>query len=424
MHRLSAHRTFHNISRLHCPFRLSGRTPILIARHATTNASIHQNTQQKHKGRTIIWIGIATAVIIVGTFTVPLIIIADRATRPSRYRLLASTPDKGLTRLWSKDMTLQDRETRFGNSPLYPLFTRLYGDMCHDPLVDFGASFSDVSFTSSDEEHFTLRGWYVPGTSHSTRNKTTIVLCHGAFTDRREMLRHCQYLYNAGYNCMLFDFRDHGISDNSEHRGTSLGIREHRDIIDAVAFVKNKQAQNAEKVVVMGSSTGAVSALMAAVEDPKIDAVIAENPFSHRRKQVREALMTAFNQGRWGGESVKGNTSGLTAIFTKIKVPDWYISLAAWVLDYKAVMSAGFTRTNMYNVIDRVDAISPRPLFLLHGTHDTMVTISHSEQLFEHAKEPKQFWSVDKGRHSMLYQVDPASYQSRILDFIHEYFDQ
>jgi dipeptidyl aminopeptidase/acylaminoacyl peptidase len=234
------------------------------------------------------------------------------------------------------------------------------------------------------------------------------------------MLRHCDYLAAAGYNCLLFDFRDHGISDHSQHRGTSLGIREHRDIIDAVRFIKQTQAPKSEKVVVMGSSTGAVSALMAAIETPSIDAVIAENPFSHRRKQVREALSTAFNAGKWGGETVKGNTSGITTIFTMIKVPEWYIFLAAWLLDYKAVLSGGFSRRNMFDVIDKVDAISPRPLFLLHGSHDTMVKISHSEQLYEHAKEPKQFWCVEKGRHSMLYSVDPPLYRSKILGFLEQ----
>jgi hypothetical protein len=139
-------------------------------------------TEQKQSKRKYKYFGLATAFLLAGAFVTPLYIISERATKPSRYQLLASTPEKGLTRLWNKDITPHDRDTLFNKSPLYPLFTRLYGDKCHDPLVDLGLPFSEIQFQSSDESHLMLRGWYVDGKSNSTKNNTTVVLCHGAFT--------------------------------------------------------------------------------------------------------------------------------------------------------------------------------------------------------------------------------------------------
>ncbi len=59
-------------------------------------------------------------------------------------------------------------------------------------------------------------------------------------------------------------------------RGFSYGIREKIDVVAAVNFMKIEKGF--AKVVVIGTSVGGSSAIMAAAQDPNIDAVIAENP--------------------------------------------------------------------------------------------------------------------------------------------------
>ncbi|KAL0488156.1 hypothetical protein AKO1_008964 [Acrasis kona] len=348
-----------------------------------------------------------------GILCAPLYIISERVARPNRYHLLSSNPAEGLKTLWTdKRMNLKQREEIYGKDPLYSLFTKLYGDMCHDPMTDFGSDFENVEFDSSEEVGLTLRGWVVPA-KNSTN--TMVILCHGAFTDRREMLRHCKYLCSSGYDCMLFDFRDHGTSDSTLKRGTSLGIREHQDIIDAVNKIKSMPAYRSKSIVVMGSSTGAASAILAASKDIRINMVIAENPFSHRRKQVKEALRDAFDRsGQWGGEK----NEKYNKILSLISVPQWYVDLAAFVCDYRSVVGSGYSLKNTLEVIDVVNKIAPRPLLLIHGTDDRMVKISHSEQLYESAGQPKDLWRVEKGRHSMLHQLNTNLYEERIVSFI------
>ena len=45
---------------------------------------------------------------------------------------------------------------------------------------------------------------------------------------------------------------------------------------------------------------------------------------------------------------------------------------------------------------DSIAAISPLPLLLLHGDQDVVVPLHHSQQLFEHANEPKERW-IEQG---------------------------
>lgn len=120
-----------------------------------------------------------------------------------------------------------------------------------------------------------LRGWFVPAPPNVTHHNIGICFVHGGGRDRRAFLRHVPLVHYQGYDCLLFDFSEHGMSDGSGV-GFSYGIREKDDVRFAVKWLK--EAKGLKKVVVIGTSVGASSAIMAAAEDLSIDAVIAENP--------------------------------------------------------------------------------------------------------------------------------------------------
>jgi fermentation-respiration switch protein FrsA (DUF1100 family) len=68
--------------------------------------------------------------------------------------------------------------------------------------------------------------------------------------------------------------------------------------------------------------------------------------------------------------------------------------------------------------IDDIAQISPRPIFILHGTADTLIPVEHGYRLFEAAGEPKTLYIVEGGMHLGLYDHDPAEYEQRILPFL------
>ena len=128
-----------------------------------------------------------------------------------------------------------------------------------DPLQELGLGFEEVSFPTSGQA--TLRGWLVPG---ATDVRVGVVTAHGRGTDRRDFLRHLPVFHRLGLPTLLFDYREHGASDGSG-RGMSMGHHEAEDILAAVRYMKENL--RLERVIVVGVSLGASSAILAAAQD-------------------------------------------------------------------------------------------------------------------------------------------------------------
>lgn len=73
-----------------------------------------------------------------------------------------------------------------------------------------GIDFKDVEICTPSG--CTLHGWMIPAKNGSSNRNTILIMSHGAGRDRRAWLRHCPFLIEAGYSCLMFDFRNHGTS--------------------------------------------------------------------------------------------------------------------------------------------------------------------------------------------------------------------
>ncbi|MBW2270386.1 MAG: alpha/beta fold hydrolase [Deltaproteobacteria bacterium] len=263
-----------------------------------------------------------------------------------------------------------------------PYAMRHWMGMYGNPREELGLSYEDVEFRAVDDS--TLRGWLVPS---DTPSAAAVVAVHGGESDRRSFLRHVPILHRAGYPVLLFDYREHGISDGAE-RGIAFGWRAHHDVSSAVSFMKG-QRQFA-RVAVLGTSMGAVSSILASAGDPEIDVVIAENPFT-------------------SAVDVLGNS----AFFNRL--PDWYRRLVAHFVRLH------FDVLDEPDAIDVVDQIAPRPLLLMHGTDDRAVAVWQSEALFDKAGDPKELWILEGAAHTALINKSPAEFERRVIGFLNRY---
>jgi pimeloyl-ACP methyl ester carboxylesterase len=251
----------------------------------------------------------------------------------------------------------------------------------HDPGQDFGYAFESVEFSAADGS--TLRGWFVPGDPDAVAG---IVTVHGAGVDRRDFLRHLPVFHVAGYPVLLFDCREHGISDGAA-RGASFGVREHEDVSSAVAYMK--EARGLQRVGVVGTSQGGTSVILAAAADAAIDAVISENPFA----SVPEMLENVVPQ-------LLGESPSKSELAALIAVIEW--------------------RTGSGNLelpLEAAARIAPRPLLLMHGTKDAIIPYSHSERL--HAVAPgSELWIAEDAGHAALFNRYPEEWSRRVLGFL------
>ena len=250
----------------------------------------------------------------------------------------------------------------------------------HDPMTDFGIAYEDVEFPAVDAS--TLRGWWVPGAEGAS---VGIVTVHGAGADRRDFLRHLPMLREGGYPVLLFDEREHGISDGTG-RGISYGVRESHDVSSAVAYAKEQRGL--EDVVVLGTSQGGASVLLAAARDEEIDAVISENPFTRLEDLLGDTAMMKQIPGQMRGAITR---------------------VALWRIGSRPGDGP----------IDHVARIAPRPLLLMHGTEDPVIAFGHSERILEAANHPTaELWLAEGARHAALIDHAPDEYRRRIHAFL------
>jgi fermentation-respiration switch protein FrsA (DUF1100 family) len=251
-----------------------------------------------------------------------------------------------------------------------------------NPKDKWGMSYEEVEFRAEDGA--TLRGWWIPGSSEAG-----VVAVHGAGADRLEFLDESKWLHDAGYSVLLFDCRAAGLSDQ-RGRGISLGVREHRDVESAVAWMKSRGVRH---VVSLGCSQGAASSIEAGAEDKDIEGVIAEASFLEPEEVLE------FNVRK-----------------VRPDLSSWFIEMMSDI----AVWRMGGRGAE--GPIDVVSRIAPRPLLLMQGSADSMVPPDDVQTLYEHAGEPKMIWIGDGAGHCELGSKYPDQYRSRILEFMTRYF--
>ena len=273
-----------------------------------------------------------------------------------------------------------------------------WGKATHDPMQDFGIPFEEVSFPSTDG--YTLRGWYVPRPKTSANHEPDIgVVCvHGGGRDRRAWLLHLPMFHQHGFSCLLFDFREHGLSDGAA-RGLTYGMRERFDVVSAVTFMREQKGHG--RVAAVGTSVGGASVLMAAAIDPNICAVIAENP-PMSCAQLQDDQLVKLIGGYFR------HTRYSEAIFRAFRRAS-----SMW-LNWKV----GNKPSRHCQAVHCVSRISPRPILLMHGTQDEIIPVYHSERIFEAAREPKELWICEGAFHCMLHEVEPAKYEQVVIGFL------
>jgi uncharacterized protein len=121
-----------------------------------------------------------------------------------------------------------------------------------------------------------LRGWKVRARSP---NGDWILLFHGVSDNRTGDLGHAELLLRHGYNVVMMDSRAHGESGGEM---ATYGWKERYDTV-AIANALYSQ-ENVRHLGALGVSMGAAIALQSAAVEPRIEAVVAEDPFANLRK--------------------------------------------------------------------------------------------------------------------------------------------
>ncbi len=202
-----------------------------------------------------------------------------------------------------------------------------------------------------------------------------IIFCHGFTGTRVEphrlFVHAARHFCEKGFAVLRFDFRGSGESEGLFQDMTISG--EIADLKTAVSWITKRREVLRERIGVNGLSLGGVVALLAASRDHRIKAVSlwsTLSDFSPIRQILSDSQMKLPTQ-------------------SFLDLPSGDRVSRDLLLDMEK-----------YDILSDISKISPKPVFITHGTHDPVVPLWHAKKLYEKAGEPKDILIVEDADHT------------------------
>jgi fermentation-respiration switch protein FrsA (DUF1100 family) len=244
------------------------------------------------------------------------------------------------------------------------------------PEEALGLGHEAVTFPS--ESGSTIHGWYVPGSGAGT-----VVLLHGIRGSRLRMVKRAEFLHQAGYSVLLFDFQAHGQSPG-EH--ITHGYLEALDAEAAVAYAGHRNP--GQFLAAIGVSMGAAAAVLGPRPLP-VHALVLEAVY--------------FDIGAVTRHRLARRVGPLAPLFAPLVLAQLKPRLGIGVDDLSPK--------------DKIKAITA-PLLMIAGSADWLATMEDTEALFAAAPSPKSLWVIPGASHVDFSRHYPGEYRTRVLSFL------
>ena len=242
-----------------------------------------------------------------------------------------------------------------------------------------GMPFEDVRVTTADG--LRLNGWFIPASGSAT-----VMVLHGYKDSRSSMLGVAEILHRHGYQVLMASLRGHDLNDGEQ---VSFGLREMRDLDAFYEYLRARRGVDPQRIGIFGVSLGGTISIGFAARNPLIRAVVSDGAFS----------------------SVSDTVGTSVQFFTGLPAFPFAPAIVFW------------TERELGGSVNDIDAkkwipmIAPRPVLLLQGGADKVVSPESGAKLFEAAKEPKELWFEPDVGHAEFLKAKPAEFEKRVTAF-------
>jgi alpha/beta superfamily hydrolase len=204
-----------------------------------------------------------------------------------------------------------------------------------------------------------------------------LCLCHGmprsgtADPNDRGYAGLAERFAEEGFLTVIFNFRGSGESEgNFDIRGWA------RDLKVVLNHIYNMKEADRRKIFMMGFSAGAAVSIYVAAHDKRIASIVAcACPDTSRLAKNRELAQTVIDDYRNMGV---------------IKDAGFPPSLQEWMQGFDDIYSAKW-----------IDKLSPRPILIIHGDQDDVVSPDSAFNLYKLAGEPKEIMIIKGAGHRL-----------------------
>jgi fermentation-respiration switch protein FrsA (DUF1100 family) len=226
-----------------------------------------------------------------------------------------------------------------------------------------GIKAKDVFFQAEDGTK--LHGWYFERAGASR----TILLFHGNTGNLGDLQTLLCLLLRTGCSVFAFDYRGFGRSEGKPSVATIC-----QDGLAAYDYLINQEDVPLQDVVLYGESLGASVAVQVSRARP-CAAIITQSAFSSLRRAAREAVF-------------------LLGLYPQFLFPPPYLNTLAVLKEEHS------------------------PLLILHGEKDPEISITHAEELYKYASEPKTLVRLPNTAHSDIADADAELFVKTIKKFL------
>jgi fermentation-respiration switch protein FrsA (DUF1100 family) len=248
--------------------------------------------------------------------------------------------------------------------------------------ADYNLPFEDVTVTS---DGLKLAGWFIP-----SENGAVIIMQHGYKSTRDELLNEAEMMHRHGYGALITSIRAH---DYSEGETITFGMYEAGDLEAWYQYLITRDDIDPDRIGILGNSFGGMLAIQYAAQNENIKAVVAHSAFS----SLNDTVATSVE------------------FFTDLPAFPFAPMIVFW-----AERETGFI-TEDVDATKWISQISPRPVFLLQGGADVVISPESGQRLYDAAGEPKEYWYDPALGHVDFDTVYPAEFERRIVEFFDTY---
>jgi uncharacterized protein len=290
----------------------------------------------------------------------------------------------------------------------------------------------DVEFPV--EGDVTLRGWlYVPD---GAGPHPGISMAHGfAGVKEHGLDRFARLFADAGFVVLVHDHRGFGASDGSPRFDVDPWVQIN-DWRRAISFLEDHPAVDSDRIGVWGTSYAGGHAIVLGATDRRLHAVVAQVPtISGYQQSLRRvppdqvpALEAAFiddERRRYRGEppATQAVVSADPAVPAAYRSPDavaFYNQPVPEGVWENTVTLRSTRAARMYEPGQWISRVSPTPLLLIVGLHDSITIADLALAAYEHALQPKKLVTID-GDHFDPYLGRFAQASSAACDWFTEH---
>lgn len=249
---------------------------------------------------------------------------------------------------------------------------------------DFSLTYEDVWIPIPDSPD-RLHGWWIPAPAEQENfvvlpdepqnilaaPKVMLYLCGvGRNMGDYNYLARVSAFRQLGFSVLVFDYRGYGLSEGDFPNESQV----YQDSQAAWNYLREERQVPPEQIMIYGESLGGAIALDLALRHPEAGGLVLQSSFTSMTEAIRS------NQ------------------FFQLFPVDQLL-------------------TERFDSLSKVRSLQV-PVLFLHGSADSVVPPTMSQQLYDAAPQPKQLFLISEADHVRIYQPGEQSYLKAIQRFV------